>query len=213
MHDYMNQYFDPYEYPPPSTHIYNLPVQSFKMVMQSISMHIACYHLEEKQTFNNRAISTSAIESCFSNLGVVELSGSGCPKAYQIPKLMSILVEYNIAKHDPTKIFTMDKRCSAPYPVHLADEFSSSESDGELNSSQNTFHEHSFDRIPRFGCKHKKINPTIYGPRQSSQEDIGVHIKGHFHFNEAIIGALTRSGLPEDFNVNNHSFQKLYHIF
>ena len=26
MHDYMNQYFDPYEYPPPSTHIYNLPV-------------------------------------------------------------------------------------------------------------------------------------------------------------------------------------------
>ena len=167
-------------------------------------MCIACYHLAEKHTFNNRAISTLAIESCFSDLSVVELSGSGCPKAYQIPKLMSILVEYNIAKHDPTKLLTMDKRHSAPYPVHLADEFSSSESDGELNSSQNTLCECSFDRIPRFGHKHKKFNPTIYGPRQSSQGDVGVHIKGHFCFNEATIGALTRSGLPEDFNVNDH---------
>ena len=101
-------------------------------------------------------------------LSVVELSGSGCPKAYQIPKLMSIFVEYNIAKHDPTKLFTMDKRHCVPYPVYLADEFSSSESDGELNSSQNTFHEHSFDRIPRFCHKCKKFNPTIHGPRQSS---------------------------------------------
>ena len=158
----------------------------------------------QKNTFNNRAILPLEIESCFSDLSVVELSGSGCPKAYQIPKLISIFVEYNIAKHDPTKLFTMDKRHGAPYPVHIADEFSSSESDGELNSSQNTCHKHSFDRIPRFGHKHKKFNPTIYGPRQSSRGDVGVHIKGHFHLNEAIISALTRSELPEDFNMNDH---------
>ena len=112
--------------------------------------------------------------------------------------------EYNIAKHDPTKLFTMDKWHEAPYPVHVADEFSSSNSESDLNNSDNIFKEHSFDRIPRFGCKHKKFNPTIYGPRQSSRGDVGVCIKGRFHFNEATIGALTRSGLPEDFNVNDN---------
>ena len=30
IHDYMNQFYDPSEYPPPSTHIYNLAIQSLK---------------------------------------------------------------------------------------------------------------------------------------------------------------------------------------
>ena len=96
MHDYMMQFYDPSEFPSPSTHIYNLPIQSFEMIMQSIRICIACHHLAHKNTFNNRAISTLAIKSCFSDLSVVEFSGSGCLKSYQIPKLMSILVEYNI---------------------------------------------------------------------------------------------------------------------
>ena len=37
----------------------------------------------------------------------------------------------------------------------------------------------------------KKPNLTIYGPRQSSQGDVGVRTKGHFHLNEATIGTLT----------------------
>ena len=98
----------------------------------------------------------------------------------------------------------MDKWHGAPYPVHVADEFSSWSSDDDINSSQNTFCEHSFDRIPRFGHKCKIFNPIIYGPRESSRGDVGVCIKGNFHFNKATIGALTRSGLPEDFNVNDN---------
>ena len=38
MHNYMMQFYDPSEFPPPSTHIYNLPIQSFEMIMQSISI-------------------------------------------------------------------------------------------------------------------------------------------------------------------------------
>ena len=95
--------------PPPSTHIYNLPIQTFEMIMQATSMWIALYLLSEKHKFNNRAISTGRVESTFSDLSIVEITGTGCPKAYQIPKLMSILVEYNTAKHDPTKLFKMDK--------------------------------------------------------------------------------------------------------
>ena len=68
----------------------------------------------------------------------------------------------------------MDKRHRAPYPVHVTDQFSLSELESELNNSENTFREHSFCRIPRFGHKYKKFNPTIYGPRQSSRGDVGV---------------------------------------
>ena len=67
---------------------------------------------------------------------------------------MSILVEYNIAKHDPTKLFTMDKCRGVPYPVHFIDQFSSSDSEDTNNNSSDTFHEHSFDHIPRIFCKH-----------------------------------------------------------
>ena len=87
MHNYMMQFYDPSEFPPPSTHIYNLPIQSFEMIMQSISIHIACYHLAHKNTFNNRAISTLAIESCFSDLSVVECSGSRCPNLIKYQNL------------------------------------------------------------------------------------------------------------------------------
>ena len=166
-------------------------------------MHIACYQLAYKRTFNNRALSTLAIEICFSDLSVVELSGSGCPKAYQIPKLMSILVEYNIAMHDPTKLFTMDKHGGPPYPVHVLDQFSTCDSEDTNNNSSVKFHEHSFDCIPRICHKHKKFNPTIYGPRQSSHGDVGVQVKGRFYFNEATVGALTRSGLPENYELSN----------
>ena len=116
---------------------------------------------------------------------------------------MSILQEYNIAKHDPTKLFTMDKCRGAPYPVHVIDKFSSSDSGDTNNNSSVTFCEHSFDHIPRICHKHKKFYPTIYGPRQSSHSDVGVQIRGRFYLNEATIGALTRSGLPENYELSN----------
>ena len=81
MHNYMNQFYDPSEYPPPSTHIYNMPIQSFEMLMQSISMHIACYQLAKKNTFNNRALSTLAIESCFSDLKYSGIEWIWMPKS------------------------------------------------------------------------------------------------------------------------------------
>ena len=37
------------------------------------------------------------------------------PKGLSIPKLISILVEYNTAKHDPTKLFKMDRCQGEPY--------------------------------------------------------------------------------------------------
>ena len=83
MNNYMNQFFEVSDYPWPSTHIYNLPIQRFEMIMQATSIHIALYLLSEKHKFNNRLISTGGVKSTFLDLSIVEITGTGCPKAYQ----------------------------------------------------------------------------------------------------------------------------------
>ena len=117
----MLQFYDPTDYPPPSTHIYGLPLPTFEMLLQSTSIRIALYLVSEFHTFNHRAISTKGIESSFSDLSIVDITGTSCPKAYQIPKLISMLVEYNTAKHDPTKLFKMDTHRGKPYVSHVLD--------------------------------------------------------------------------------------------
>ena len=122
MHEYMLDFYDPFDYPPPTTHIYHLPIKSFEMLLQTISAWIFMYIFTTNHKFNNRALSTVGMESCYSDLSILEITGSGCPKSYQVPKLISILQEYNTAKHDPTKLFTMDKRQGASYPVRLMEQ-------------------------------------------------------------------------------------------
>ena len=102
------------------------------------------------------------------DLSIIEITGLGCPKSFQVPKLISILQEYNTAKHDPTKLFTIDRRCGIPYPVRLMEQLGSQdESDSGVSTS--LFHIHRFDQIPRLGKKHKKFNPVISAPHQSSR--------------------------------------------
>ena len=64
----MLQFYDLKNYPPPSTHIYGLPLPSFKMLLQSTSIRIALYLLSEFYTFNHRSISTGGIEGSFLDL-------------------------------------------------------------------------------------------------------------------------------------------------
>ena len=78
------------------------------------------------------------------------------PNASQIPKLMSILVEYNTAKHDPTQLFKMD-RCQGESCITSVLDIHSSSEDSDDNSS-NVFQSHSFNRIPCIGKKGEKLN-------------------------------------------------------
>ena len=132
----MLQFYDPKNYPPPSTHIYGLPLPTFKMLLQSTSIRIALYLLSEFHTFNHRSISTGGIESSFLDLSIVDITGTGCPKAYQIPKLMSMLVEYNTAKHDPMKLLKMDRHRGEPYVAHVLNiPYDNSQSDNSNDST------------------------------------------------------------------------------
>ena len=49
------------------------------------------YIFAKDHRFNNRALSTLGIESCYSDVSIIEITGSGCNKSYQVPKLVSIL--------------------------------------------------------------------------------------------------------------------------
>ena len=137
MHNYLTTFYDARTYPPPTTHIYGLPLQTFEMLLQATSLCIALYTLSSKHTFNHRAISTGGIESSFADLSIVEITGMGCPKVYQIPKLMSILVEYNTAKHNPTKLFKMDNRKGVPYKSSLLDIEKNLSDENEVDSDGN----------------------------------------------------------------------------
>ena len=103
MQKYMLQFYDPKNYPPPSTHIYGLPLPTFEMLLQSTSIRIALYLVLEFHTFNHRAISTRGIESSFSDLSIVDITGTSCPKAYQIPKLMLNIILLNMIQQNFSK--------------------------------------------------------------------------------------------------------------
>ena len=103
MQKYMLQFYDPKNYPPPSTHIYGLPLPTFEMLLQSTSIRIALYLVLEFHTFNHKAICTRGIESSFSDLSIVDITGTSCPKAYQIPKLMLNIILLNMIQQNFSK--------------------------------------------------------------------------------------------------------------
>ena len=102
------------------------------------------------------ALTILGIESCYSDLSIIKITGSSCLKSYQVPKLISILQEYNTAKYDRTKLFTIDKRCGVPYPVRLMAQLGSQDV-SDNGGSTSSLHSHSFDHIPCLGKKKKEI--------------------------------------------------------
>lgn len=198
MHNYMMKLYDPEEYPPPMTHVYSIPVQTFEAMMQSISTRIRLYSYARKHAFNHRSVSSLGVESFFSDLTVVEITGSGCPKAYQIPKLISIITEYNTAKHNPAKIFNMDPRRGVKYPARLLDRTSGSSASDDDSDQNAQFRSHSFDRIPRFIKKRSKFRVSVSGPTQSSRGEQPIRVVGKYKLNEAKLKSCSRMGIPED---------------
>ena len=69
-----------------------------------------------------------------------------------------MLVGYNTAKHDPMKLFKMDRHRGEPYVAHVLNipyDNSQSDNSNDSTSTSNIFKSHSFDQIPRIGKKCK----------------------------------------------------------
>ena len=107
------------EYPPQSTHISGIPVRTYEALLHTISTRFLLYSMCTTKSFNNRAVSTLAIESFFSDLNRYEFSGLGAPKSVDIPKLISHVVHINTTKHDPKRGFEFTTSTRDNYPCYL----------------------------------------------------------------------------------------------
>ena len=108
------------DFPPPTKFIQGMPVQTYESIMQGISTRMHIFALSQIQV-NQRAISTLSIESFFSDLTHMEFSGLGCPKAVDIPRLISHVAEINHIRHDVHRGFVFNTANRAAYPYHTLD--------------------------------------------------------------------------------------------
>ena len=67
---------------------------------------------------NQRSISTVGIESFFSEITAMEFSSLGCPKAVDIPRLISHVTELNAIRHDVDRGFVFNTSNHGAYPYN-----------------------------------------------------------------------------------------------
>ena len=93
--------------------------QYLHMLMQGISTHLQIYVLST-MPINQRSISTVGIKSFFSDITThMEFSGLGCPKAVDIPCLITQVTELNTIRHDPNHGFAFSTTNRGAYPYDI----------------------------------------------------------------------------------------------
>ena len=154
MHNFLISNMTFSEFLPPTTHAKGIPIITFEALLQGISVRILLYGLALGDTFNNCAISTLGMESLFSTLSKADFTLTGCPKAMQIHQSIPIMINYNIHKHNPDKIFKMDGRKGAPYPYYDMEKVIQSDSNEDVNTDAGAVQlkPHNFDKY----VKHNK---------------------------------------------------------
>lgn len=198
MHFYLTRNNNFNTFPPPSTHYRGIPIVTYEGILQNISTRLSLYQLARGNKYNHRAISTLGVESFFSDLSRVDFTQTGCPKACQIPKIMSAVCEVNNHKHNPSKGFTMDQRRGAPYPATLMDQHVPYATSSP-KSTQNVgiFNTHAFDYFPRKHKKRNKYKPNIALPNETERGKLS--IRHLYRRNEFKLTALQRLSLPKDY--------------
>ena len=119
MYHYLLKWYKLSDYPPETTHIRGMPIRTFEALLHTISSRFILYGLSRTNSYNNRAISTLAVESFFSDLNRYEFSGLGSPKSVDIPKLLSHIVHVNTTKHNPQRGFEFVTSTRDNYPCYL----------------------------------------------------------------------------------------------
>ena len=113
--DFLAELIEWEEMPPPINYIKGMPVPTYEALMQGITTHLQIFCLTN-MPINQRAVSTVGIESFFSDLTHMEFSGLGCPKAVDIPRLITHVTELNSIKHDLQRGFSFNTTNRGAYP-------------------------------------------------------------------------------------------------
>ena len=171
-------------YPPETTHIQDLPIRTYEALLHTISSRFILYHLSEGHSYNNRAISTLAVESFFSDLNRFEFSGLGAPKSTDIPKLISHVVHINTTKHDPDRGFEFTTSTRDNYPCYMMEM--------EQNTDITEITDHPFDKTLKKRPKRKRKLDTLSKPTKVIRGMRGV--REIFRINEAALTHEQRLG-------------------
>ena len=170
------------EMPPPINYIKGMPVPTFEALMQGITTRLQLFSLTNKP-INEEGISTVSIESFFSDLTHMEFSGLGCPKAVNIPHLITHVTKLNSIKHDLQHGFSFNttNRGSYPYDTLLP----------PTDPNQTIFH------MTR-PCNQRKAPTLLALPKAITHGQVTIR---EFHCkDEAKVHLDKRAGVPVNFN-------------
>ena len=77
---------------------------TFQAIVHNVSTRIHLYHLSSMKTYNQRAVSTLAVENMFSDLSALCNTSSGIPLAANIPRYISRMTQLNSIHQNPEKL-------------------------------------------------------------------------------------------------------------
>ena len=88
-------------FPAPTQYIKGIPVSTYCAILQNISTRMLFYRLSSHKTYNSRSVSSLICESSFSTVTAKDPSNNGCPKAVDIPRIISDIICIENFKNGP----------------------------------------------------------------------------------------------------------------
>ena len=157
-------------------------VPTYEAITQGITTKLQIFTLSN-MPINQRSISTISIKRFFSELTSMEFSGLGCPKAVDIPRLISHITELNAIHHDTDCGFVFNTTNRGAYPYHTLEP--------PTDRKQTRFD------LPRV-CKQRKAQSLLPLPKAITHSQVTIR---EFHCkDESKVPLHQGAGVPETFN-------------
>ena len=77
-----------------------IPIITYEGILQNISVRLSLYSISHFNTYNARSISSLVCESFFSTVSSKDPGKTGCPKAFDVPKIMADMIVIEEYKQD-----------------------------------------------------------------------------------------------------------------
>ncbi|CAC5400819.1 unnamed protein product [Mytilus coruscus] len=187
-------------------YVKGFPKVQFEGFLQRIDTSLQLYSVVKNGSFNQRAISSLANETFFSELSEMEPTKLGCPKAVNIPRLMSTVTELHHFRSNPNdrsfKIVTTRKSVypSPDLVEHVEDDAVSHQCDqieemdtSPIKISSINLREHAFDRAKRKRKKRVTKRSDVSMPNQVARGCMPIRF--HHRCDESKVLPTTRLGI------------------
>ena len=97
---YLTKDIDFDKFPGFTQYVKGIPIVTYAGILQNISVRLSLYTISKFGTYNHRSISSLVCESFFSTMASKDPGKTGCPKAVDVPKIMSDMITIEEYKQD-----------------------------------------------------------------------------------------------------------------